>query len=91
MRVHDIGREVEAARAFERRAREQREPPRIVLMIAAAVRAVDAVTIEQRRLVDQPRARVRAERLLVNLDRVAILSELHHARVYRLARHLTPR
>ena len=88
VRVHDIGREAHAARAFERRAREQREPPRIVRMIAAAVRAVDAVAIEQRRLVDQPRARVRPERLFVDLDRMPILPELHDARVDRLARHV---
>ena len=87
VRVNDVGREAHAARAFERRAREQREPPRIVRMIARAVRAIDAVAIEQRRLVDQPRARMRPERLFVDLDRVAILPELHDARVDRLARH----
>ena len=38
-------------------------------------------------LVDQPRARMRSERLFVDLDRMPILPELHHARVDRLARH----
>ena len=60
-------------------------------MIAAAVRPVDAVAIEQRGLVDQPGARVRPERLLVNLDRMPLLPELHHACVHWLARDLRHR
>ena len=56
VRVHDVGREAGDDRRLERRARERREPPRVVRMIVAAD-AVQPFAIEERGNVDQPQHR----------------------------------
>jgi hypothetical protein len=84
VRVHDRRRTVAARRKLQRGAHQHAEPARAVCVVGA-IDAVDRIAVEERRIVDENRTGVRAERRLIKPDLGAVAADRNRYAIDQLS------